>query len=181
MDEGPETRSGERPSSSGRSRREAVVVALGMAVVVVVALASVAAASVRLSSGTTAPGPILFWGEARGADGLYQGGFSLGPPSRPNGTVGIDAVVQVNVTCGGPSSMLLGAEYNCSASLVRGPLGGPSEDLAWFEWFTGDSVSTVLAVPPGAYTLFVHVSAGAPPLAAVIAPFDVAVEVSGTD
>ena len=95
---------------------------------------------------------VLFYGQVQTPGTYYEGQFTVPPIFGPNVSVKVELVALVNVSCGGASPYLIGADFNCLISLISGPTGGPTEDLLWTESFTGYVASNVSLLPP-AFTL----------------------------
>ncbi len=167
----------------GPGRRSSLLVVCVVVIALVVIATSVAVITV-LSGSTSAPpgfpvvpeGNVLFSGQAQGVETLFAGQFTVPPPSNAGALVQVEVYALVNVSCGGSSLYTYGLHYNCSMSLVSGPTGGPTENQLWMETFTGYVASNISLLSPGAYTLFVHVVVGSPPLPVLSVPFSVAAE-----
>lgn len=120
---------------------------------------------------------VLLLNESQGVESLYEAPFTVPALLGAGVPLTIELATEVNVTCGGLSPYL-GADFACVLSLVSGLTGGPTENLLWQRSFTGPTGSNVSSLVPGVYTALVHVQAGSPPLAVLIVPFSVVLEVA---
>ncbi len=171
------------PPPLGSSPRAWILVSCLVTVAVVVIAVAVAETGVWPESSSTQssfPGGnvtgVLFYGQVQTPGTYYEGQFTVPPIFGPNVSVKVELVALVNVSCGGASPYLIGADFNCLISLISGPTGGPTEDLLWTESFTGYVASNVSLLPPGFYSFLVHVVAGTAPEGVLIVPFTATLE-----
>jgi hypothetical protein len=169
------------PRRAVRTEPVLVVLLVAVGIGVSVAGAVVAGAAVSPSAPPSgypigSAGQVLFYGQAEGVLGYYPGQFVVNATSAPGVPEEVEVAAELNITCGGESSYLLGELNNCSLSLVKGGLGGATEDLLWTESFTGREGSNVSLLAPGTYTVLISVHLGSPPLAVVVVPYSVTLE-----
>ena len=175
------TRGAGWPPSGHTGGRTAAIVLVVTVVALVAIIASIFVRSGQLGTQATEPiipgvpsGNILRLDQARDVEALYESNFNVPSVNGSNAAIKIETAARTNVSCGSPSPY--GPDYNCGMSLVRGPIGGPTEDLLWQRPFVGTTTTNVSLLSPGLYWLMVHVDAGTPPAAVLIVSFDITVE-----
>ncbi len=105
---------------------------------------------------------ILLFDQNKGVSALYEGQFTVPALSGPNVSVEVEESAIVNISCAGASPPDLGANYPCIMSLWSGPIGSirGNQNPLWWESFSGYAASNVSLLPPGVYSLLVHVVTG---------------------
>ncbi len=168
------------PSPPGSGPRTWILVSCLAAVAVVAIASSVAVTGVQLGSPSgTSVSRVLLFDQDKEVSALYEGQLTVPALSGPNVSVQVEELVLVNISCGGASPYRgLGANYTCTMSLLSGPIGDlrGNQNPLWWESFSGFAASTVSLLPPGVYSLLVHVMIGnlEPPV--VLPPFQITAE-----
>jgi len=164
--------------------RSWILVSCVVAVALVAVAACVTVTAVRLEPQSTSSGypggsasSVLYYGQSPTVFGLYEIQFTVPDLSGPGVPVKVEEVALMGISCG-TSTYMIGEVDNCSMGLVNGTTGGATEDLLWSEYFSGYVASNVTLLSPGVFTLLIDVHAGSPPLAVIVVPFSVTVEIA---
>lgn len=120
---------------------------------------------------------VLLYGQSVGVYSLYSATFTV--PGQPGDgvLVKVGTAGEVNVSCGGPSSILIGDDYVCTEGLFTN-WNESDQTTVVMSSFNGTTWSSVIELAPGPYTIAVNVHVGSPPLAVVLVPFSVTAEVA---
>ncbi|HEY1198286.1 MAG TPA: hypothetical protein VGG32_06120 [Thermoplasmata archaeon] len=169
----------EGPPLFGSGPRTWILVSCLAAVAVVAIAASVAVAGVQLGSPSgVSVSRVLFFDQNKGVSALYEGQFTVPALLGPNVSVEVEEFAIVNISCGGASPYDLGTNYTCIMSLWSGPFEDirGNQNPLWWGLFSGNVGSNVSLLPPGVYSLLVHVVIGSfePPF--FLPPFQITAE-----
>ena len=179
MTDGSSVPHDESPPPLGSSSQTWILVSCLVAVAVIAIASSVAVTGVQLGSPSgVSVSRVLLFDQDKGVSALYEGQFTVPALLGPNVSVEVEEFAIVNISCGGASPYDLGANYTCIMSLWSGPFEDirGNQNPLWWGLFSGNVGSNVSLLPPGVYSLLVHVVIGSfePPF--FLPPFQITAE-----